>query len=358
MRYDIVNEEATSIIVRNRVFSKIADKIIDANKYVIISDSNVSQLYLEDLENSLLAAGKECFSVVFPEGEKSKSIKIYVKIHQEINSRLDRDSCIIALGGGVTGDLAGFVAATYLRGIKFVQIPTTLLAMVDSSIGGKLGINFMGLKNNIGIFKNPDQIFIDPELLISLERKDFINGLSEVVKYAIIKDLGLFEFLKENRSQILCRNTNILAAMIESCVMTKVNIVEKDYKESGERKILNFGHTIGHALEAYLDYDISHGEAVSIGMIAASSIARKLSYIDDNTFIIIRDFIKSFNLPIFLSDKYIRFPNEDMYNLIKRDKKVIDGNILFVLPTQIGYGVCTDEATKRDIFESLDFIKN
>src|ERR1051325_9761393 len=239
----------------------------------ILSDSHVDKRFGRAAEKSLRAAGFEPISIVVPAGEVSKSLVTVQRCYDQLAAhRLERKSFIVALGGGVVGDLAGFVAATYLRGIPFVQVPTTLLAQVDSSVGGKVGVNLKAGKNLVGAFYQPKLVLCDLETLTSLPPREYRAGLAEVIKYGIIYDAALFRRLERDLSRLLEREASILAAVVGRCCEIKSEVVRQDETESGLRAILNFGHTIGHALEAISHYGTYlHGEPISLGQVAAAT---------------------------------------------------------------------------------------
>ena len=239
-----------------------------------VTDANVSRLYAKDLQHACDDVGIDSALFEVPAGEETKSIDIYYAlIGALLESGIKRNGLIIALGGGVVGDLAGFAAATVLRGVEFIQVPTSLLAQVDSSVGGKVGIDHAAGKNLIGAFHQPSFVLIDPTVLRTLPEIEFRNGLAEVVKIAAALDADFFRLLERNTSRIARTNARFLAEVIHRAVSLKAAVVEKDEREAGLRKSLNLGHTIGHAIEATSDFRIKHGEAVSIGLVAESQLA-------------------------------------------------------------------------------------
>ena len=302
---------------------------------VIISDTLVSRLYLPTLKKSLARAGFAVRTIVIPRGEKEKSLRRAEKIYSQlIRWNIGRDSTIVALGGGVVGDLAGFVAATYLRGVQFVQVPTTLLAQVDSSVGGKVGVNHPSAKNMIGAFYQPSLVIAATCTLSTLPVRELICGLGEVVKYGIILDKRFFYYSGANRGKALRHDPAVLASMIKRSCELKAYVVSKDEKETHLRAILNFGHTVGHAMEQQGKYTIlKHGEAVLYGMIAETIIAAELSMIPPHTADEIIRSIRSFPLPD-LSKLSLR--SGDIYSIMRKDKKSKNGVIRAVLPTAIG----------------------
>ncbi|MHB1049432.1 MAG: 3-dehydroquinate synthase [Bacteroidota bacterium] len=302
---------------------------------VIISDTLVSRLYLPTVKKSLVRAGCTVHTIVIPRGEKEKSLRRAEKIFSQlVRWNIGRESTIVALGGGVVGDLSGFIAATYLRGVKFVQIPTTLLAQVDSSVGGKVGINHPSAKNMIGAFYQPSLVIADIRTLATLPVRELICGMGEVVKYGIILDKKFFHFTASNREKALRHDVTVLASMVHRSCELKALIVSKDEREAHLRAILNFGHTIGHAIEQRGKYKIlKHGEAVLYGMIAETSIAAELSMIPHRTANEIIQLILSFPLPD-LSRLSMR--GNEMLSVMMKDKKSRNGTIRAVLPTAIG----------------------
>jgi len=265
-----------------------------ARHYIVITDSNVSSLYREELLTALKNVNLNVDLIEFPAGEISKNTDTVLTIIKKlINLGADRNSALIALGGGVTGDMTGFIASIYMRSIPYIQIPTTLMAQVDSSIGGKTGIDLPEGKNLLGAFFQPKSVFIDLQFLKTLPDEEFMNGLSEIVKYGIIDDMELFNILERETENIKSRSMDLLELMVERSCKIKKGIVEIDEMDMGVRRILNFGHTIGHAIEAESGYMIPHGNAVSIGMIASARISEKLNYLSSEDRNRIEHLIKS-----------------------------------------------------------------
>lgn len=306
-------------------------KYVKNKKFMLITDSNVNKLYSERVINSLKENGLSVNLVVIPAGEKYKNIEQAKKIYKEcIKNELHRDSSIIALGGGVISDLAGFAAATYMRGVPLVNIPTTLVGQTDAAIGGKTGINFEA-KNIIGSFYQPKLVIIDPNFLKTLPEAEIKNGLAEIVKYSVIKDANLFGFLERNKQKIMELDKNSLLKVISRCCLIKARIAGKDEKENSVRAILNYGHTIGHAIERISDYKIPHGKAVAIGMAKEAKIARMLGLLDEKHERRITELISKYNLA-----EDIQIKKNDILNAVGLDKKVLNEKIRFVLPVKIG----------------------
>jgi 3-dehydroquinate synthase len=302
----------------------------------IISDSKVAPLFGRQVKVSLGRAGIEAELVVVPAGEVSKSLKSVEKCYDRLAAhRLERQSFIVALGGGVVGDLAGFVAATYLRGIPFVQVPTTLLAQVDSSVGGKVGVNLKAGKNLVGAFHQPRLVLCDLDTLRTLPIREYRAGLAEVIKYGIIYDADLFDRLERDLEKLLRRDPKVLAGVIARCCEIKADVVAQDETESGLRAILNFGHTIGHALEAISHYGkYLHGEAISIGQVAAAKLSGEILGLAGQDIERIEKLFHRAGLPTnFALNQGQR---KKLFAAMKLDKKVSAGEIKFVLARRIG----------------------
>jgi 3-dehydroquinate synthase len=302
----------------------------------IITDANVARHYSADIQKTLRRAGFDPALVTVPPGEKSKTLRCVESCFDKLAAhRLERKSFVIALGGGVVGDLAGFVAATYLRGIPFVQVPTTLLAQVDSSVGGKVGVNLKAGKNLIGAFHQPRFVLCDLQTLRTLPSREFRAGLAEVIKYGIIYDAALFQTLERQMSKLLKQQPAALAQIVARCCEIKAEVVSQDETESGLRAILNFGHTIGHALEAISGYGkFLHGEAIAIGQVAAARISARLSGLKDSDADRIETLFRQAGLPTHIRLNRSQFPR--LVEAMLLDKKVSGGDINFVLAERIG----------------------
>lgn len=300
----------------------------------IITDANVKRLYAHHFTASLLNVGVEVLLLAFPVGEASKNFELVNSLHtQLLENGVRRDSLIVALGGGVVGDVAGYVAATVLRGIKYIQVPTTLLAQVDSSIGGKVGIDHPLGKNLIGAFHQPVAAFIDPLVLRTLPEREFRSGLAEVVKIAVALDKSLFRFLEQNAVQVRKRNLEVLTELITRSVRLKAAVVEKDENETGLRKALNLGHTIGHAVERASNYKLRHGEAVAIGLAAESRIARDMGLLGQSDFERLLRLIHALKLPT----SFPRLKDKQAFlSALAADKKSVGTSQKFVLLKRIG----------------------
>ncbi|MBD3190994.1 MAG: 3-dehydroquinate synthase [Candidatus Heimdallarchaeota archaeon] len=349
--------ENYSIFIRKGLFNEIAKICNVGNRYLIICDSNIHQLFANRLKQLFDAENKECSILSFPAGEENKQLKTFCELQEQIALSLDRQSCVLAFGGGVTGDLAGFVASTYMRGIPFVQIPTSLLAMIDSSVGGKVGVNTSKGKNCVGVFTNPSKVFIDPLLLTTLPKENFVEGLAEAVKHGLIESRDYFDFLLKNSSSIQNLEMNFLTKLIFDSISIKLSFVQQDEKEAGRRKMLNFGHTVGHALEELIGYgNISHGQAVSIGMVAAAFLSWKRGMISRQQVNLIEHGLTKLELPISLRELDLHCSPECVYEFILHDKKTIGNQITFILLQDIGKATIITDVTKEEILEMVHYV--
>ncbi|MBU0679527.1 MAG: 3-dehydroquinate synthase [Verrucomicrobia bacterium] len=301
---------------------------------LIVSDSNVDPLYGDACEASLSEAGVTAKRVVIPAGESSKSESEIFKLYDEaLEVPLDRKSFIVALGGGVVGDIAGYAAASYLRGITLVQVPTSLLAMVDSAVGGKTGINLPQGKNLIGAFHQPALVLVDSDTLATLPRREFVAGMAEVVKYGIIWDAELFALLEANMGKLIEERGGLLDQVIARCCEIKAEVVRQDEREGGLRAILNFGHTLGHALEQVSGYGkFLHGEAIAVGMVFAAELSVRHHGLDAGDAARIRRLLQSCDLPVSVSD----YSWEELRSAMTLDKKTVGKALRFVLAGAIG----------------------
>jgi 3-dehydroquinate synthase len=302
----------------------------------VITDANVGKHYAKAALKSLAAAGFEPFLITVPAGENSKRIAMVENCYDQLAAhRLERKSFIVALGGGVVGDLAGFVAATYLRGIPFVQVPTTLLAQVDSSVGGKTGVNLKAGKNLVGAFYQPRQVLCDLAAFKTLPKREYISGLAEVIKYGIIYDAKLFGQLERNLPKLLQRDPATLAAVVARCCEIKAEVVGQDETESGLRAILNFGHTIGHGIENSFGYGkFLHGEAIAIGQVAAAKLSQQILGLPANDAVRIEKLFVQAGLPV--SIQLTVAQRKKLFAAMLLDKKVNGGEVKFVLAEKIG----------------------
>jgi 3-dehydroquinate synthase len=324
-------------------------KCLPRESCAIISDSNVAPLFADRVKRGLTSAGFKPTLITIPAGEKSKTIEQAGAIcDQMIAGGLDRQSFVIGLGGGVIGDISGFVAAIYHRGIPHVQIPTTLLAMVDSSIGGKTGVNTAAGKNLIGAVHHPSLVIDDVDVLRTLPRREFNQGFAEIIKHAIIADAEMFAALKEKKAI----DALALQSLIRRNIEIKSKIVARDERDrTGERAILNFGHTVGHGIERAGDYqEFLHGEAVSLGIVAACAISIKKAGLPRDQRDAIVDLLRRFDLPTQLPRD---FPREKIFEALAYDKKFESGNIRFVVTPRIGSAHLSSDVTLDDIHEAV-----
>ena len=317
-----------------RHFRKLLRGQSSWSKVFVITDCNVSPLFGRHLLSDLVIGGVDAWLIDFPAGEQSKNADVVNVLHSTLLEHgVRRDSLIIALGGGVVGDVAGYVAATVLRGIRYIQVPTTLLAQVDSSVGGKVGIDHPLGKNLIGAFHQPSEVYIDPLVLQTLPEREYKSGLAEVVKIAAALDVPFFRFLEKNATSINKRNAKTLSNLIERSVRLKAAVVEKDEYETGLRKVLNLGHTIGHAVEAASNYRLLHGEAVAIGLVAESRIARDMGLLSTKDFARLLHLMHRLGLQMSfpkLKDK------QRFLSALSVDKKSVGAETKFVLLRRIG----------------------
>ena len=307
-----------------------------ADRCAIITDRNVGRHFGRAVQRSLKQAGFNAPLIAIPPGERVKNLKVVHNCYDQLAAyRLERKSFIIALGGGVVGDVAGFVAATYLRGIPFVQVPTTLLAQVDSSVGGKVGVNLVAGKNLVGAFHQPRLVLCDLGALKTLPSREYRAGLAEVIKYGIIYDAALFKRLERDMPKLIRGDEKVLAEVIARCCEIKAEVVSQDETEGGLRAILNFGHTIGHALEAISKYDqYLHGEAIAIGQVAAARLSSRILGLPELDVERIRKLFAEAGLPT--SVKMASAKSKKLFAAMRVDKKVVGGEIKFVLARRIG----------------------
>ena len=322
--------------------------LVKGRQAAVITDSNVGPLYAEIVQQSLQQQGFDVTVVTIPAGEQSKSWDNAEKILTILlEKKFHRDACVIALGGGVIGDLSGFVASVYQRGIAFFQIPTSLLAQVDSSVGGKVAVNHALGKNMIGSFYQPRLVLIDMQTLQTLEQRHWQNGLSEVVKYGAIYDASFYAFLKEHAAKLLQRDLEAGAEMIATCCRLKAEVVALDEKEGGVRAHLNFGHTIGHGLELAGHYrGYLHGEAVAVGMVLAARYAAQQGVCGAEVEAELKDLLQQFSLPV-TADRNLS--QGEVLEGMLLDKKVQDGQLVFILPEKIGHVKIVKGIPQEDI---------
>ncbi|MFV0342029.1 MAG: 3-dehydroquinate synthase [Anaerocolumna sp.] len=333
---------------------EILETLCSENKKVcVVTDTTVGKHYLNTLTDFLAPMFKFVDSFVFPAGEDSKNLSVVTELYEKlINAHFDRKDILIALGGGVVGDLTGFCAATYLRGIQFIQMPTSLLAMVDSSIGGKTGVDFMSYKNMVGAFHQPSAVYMNLSTLLSLDDQQYYSGFGEIIKHGLIKDANYYTWLMDNKEELLSRNLEVLKEMVYRSCLIKKEVVEKDPKELGDRALLNFGHTIGHAVEKLMDFKLLHGECVSVGIVAASYISLLRNNITQVEYEDIKNTLLSFYLPIQVSG----LDPEDILKVMSHDKKVEGDKVKFILLNRIGDSRMDTSVTREELIQAINSI--
>lgn len=328
---------------------KLLRKTVHGRSIAVVTNSKVLKLYGKKCISFLRRSGYRTITVTLPDGEKYKTIDYVKKIYDElIKNRFDRADAILALGGGVTGDMAGFAAATYMRGIDFVQMPTTLLAQVDSSVGGKTGVDYSGGKNIIGSFYQPKIVIADISTLLSLSAREFRCGIAEVIKYGLIRSASLFNYLEKTADKILTRKQVALEKIVTDSCRIKAKIVSEDERESGVRAILNMGHTFGHAIETALNFrKLKHGEALAIGLVMASRLSYSIGLIKAENVKRVHNLIARYGLPTSLPRN---LQPEDIIKGMSHDKKIKSGKRRFIVIDKIGRAdIRTDLADKEII---------
>ncbi len=322
---------------------------------LIVTDTNVGPLYGAWLQSLLQEAGLKTAMAVIPAGESSKSLKQADELYtRAIELGLDRKSPIFALGGGVVGDLAGFIAATYMRGVPFVQVPTSLLAQVDSSVGGKVAVNHQLGKNLIGAFYQPQAVFMELNVMKTLPEREMATGLGEVIKYGVIYDKDFFRYLEERQRKIIAREPAEITHIIARSCEIKAAVVSQDEQEAGLRRILNFGHTIAHAVEKETGYTrYNHGEAVAIGMAGAADISRQLGLITEDEVQRLEALITAYKLPLQAESVTV----DAMYGDIFHDKKTVGGRVNWVLMESIGQVGCRNDVPESVVRSAMDKCK-
>ena len=349
-----LGDRSYPIIIDDGCLQNIGEALRPQNigkRYGIVADDMVAGLYGDAVLASFIKAGVDAELLVFSHGEAHKTLQTIGDLAGKL-ARLgfDRQDALIGLGGGVAGDIAGFLASSYMRGIPFVQLPTTLLAQVDSSVGGKTGVDIPEGKNLVGAFYQPKAVFIDISVLQTLPRQEFLGGLAEVIKYGIIRDGSFFQFLDDNRQGILDLDPELINKTVHTCCQIKSAVVSEDEREGGMRRILNYGHTIGHAVEGASDYTLIHGLAVSVGMAAAARLAvlnDLLSQEDCNAII---NILKAYDMPTQVPKTLDRVR---IKRYLLTDKKTVGGKVFYVLPTTIGKTVITDKVTEQQVDQVL-----
>ncbi len=344
-------------IVLSASFDGLAEETerlnVKERKICIVTDSTVADLYLKPVKEILSGCCRRVTEFVFPAGEEHKNLDTVRKLYESlILEHFDRSDLLVALGGGVTGDLCGYGAATYLRGISFIQIPTTLLSQVDSSIGGKTGVDFDSYKNMVGAFHMPRLVYTNVSTLLTLPDEQFSSGMGEIVKHGLIKDKAYYQWLSENSSSIWDRDPDVCLQMILRSDQIKKDVVEKDPMEKGERALLNFGHTLGHAIEKLMNFQMFHGHCVGLGVLAAAAISRQRGYILPEETDQIEAVLEAFHMPVRLASLDV----EAVLNATKNDKKMDGDKIKFILLKEIGSAYIERNVTREEMRDGLKAI--
>lgn len=328
-------------------------EVIHPSTITVVTDTHVAPLYLESVKEKLSAIAP-IYTYIFEAGEKSKHLETVMHLYDTlIEHQVDRSGLIVALGGGVVGDLAGFVASSYMRGVPFIQIPTTIVAQNDSSIGGKVGVDYLNHKNMIGAFYQPKLVYTNISTLKTLPRREFISGLAEVLKHSLVKNPNFYDYLMENKDKILTQDEITLLEMTYESCRIKCSVVEEDAKESNLRRILNFGHTLGHALETVSDFSILHGECVAYGIVMAAYISYNRGMITLEVLEKVNKLISEYELLKPLPD----FLDEEVLKHVLFDKKKAHGKVAFILLKAIGEVEIVQDVTEEEMKKALIYIK-
>lgn len=324
---------------------------IHGKQVMIVSNETVAPLYLQGYQTALEQAGKQVARCVLPDGEQYKNIETLNLIFDALlSARFNRDCTVLALGGGVVGDMAGFAAASFQRGVDFVQVPTTLLSQVDSSVGGKTGINHPLGKNMIGAFKQPTVVMADMSQLNTLPDRELSAGLAEIIKYALLGDIEFLSWLEQHMDALVQRDPVLLAEAVYRSCAHKARIVAADEHERGDRALLNLGHTFGHAIEAYMGYGIwLHGEAVAAGMVMAADLSQRQGWISESDVARVRHIVAKAKLPVQCPE----IPVEEFLSLMAHDKKVLSGQLRLILFKQLGQAVITREFDQHNLEQTI-----
>ncbi len=338
-------------------FENLAEEIARlgflGHRLCVVTDSNVAPLYLEEVKSELGRKFSNVSSFVIPAGEQNKTLDQVKKLYEHlILNHFDRKDCLIALGGGVIGDMTGFSAATYLRGIDFVQVPTTLLSQVDSSIGGKTGVDFDSYKNMVGAFHMPRLVYMNLSVLHTLTQEQFSCGMGEILKHGLIKNKEYFAWCMEHSDQIQKRDYDTLLSMIMESCKIKRDVVEKDPTEKGDRALLNFGHTLGHAVEKLKDFQLLHGQCVAIGCVAAMKLSAMRGMISPKEVDMVKECFRKFHLPVSVDG----ITGTDIVAVSKSDKKMEAGKIKFVLLREIGNAYVDKTVADEELLEAAEYI--
>ncbi len=343
--YDIVVENSFE-----NLLGELASLDVTKRRICIVTESKVAGIYLEEVKKIVEKTCRETHVFIFPEGEENKNLQTVNDLYQYlIQHEFDRKDMLLALGGGVTGDLTGFTAATYLRGIDFVQVPTSLLSQVDSSIGGKTGVDYQSYKNMVGAFYMPKLVYINTRTIHTLDDRQFTSGMGEIIKHGLIRDKEYYQWMKEKKERILAREDEIMAQLILGSCKIKRDVVQEDPKEQGIRAYLNFGHTLGHSVEKLMDFRLTHGECVGIGAVIAAAMSWKRGFISEEEYEDIRELFAYFNFPKLPQELKI----EEIVEATRHDKKMEHGSIKFILLTKLGQAGIYKDVTEADMVRAL-----
>lgn len=348
------NEVHCYDIVIERGFDAIIDELDRLNikgiKLCIVTDSNVGPIYADKLKSILEKTGNSVYVFTIPAGEENKKLNVVETVYTYlIEQHFERRDMLVALGGGVVGDLAGFTAATYLRGIDFIQVPTSLLAQVDSSIGGKTGVDFAKYKNMVGAFHMPRLVYINIDTLSTLSTRLFNSGFGEIIKHGLIKEKNYFDYLDVNYEHIKALEPEYIMEVVYRSCLIKADVVNHDPTEKGERALLNFGHTLGHAVEKLMNFSLYHGECVGLGMICASYISKERGLISEDDYELIRNMLKKYGFPT-------RVEGLDIFSILevsKSDKKMENGVVKFILLKELGCAFIDKTVTYDEMTQAL-----
>jgi 3-dehydroquinate synthase len=345
----------TEIVVGRGLADRIPallDEQVGAPLYAVVSDARVAELYGRDLRDALRDAGADAELLTFPAGESSKTPRRWQDLVEEFGELgLGRDGCVLAMGGGVTGDLAGFAAASYARGIPLVQVPTSLLAMIDAAIGGKTGVDLRAGKNLAGAFHDPVLVIVDPAFLKTLPERELRTGLAEAVKHGAIADADYFAALEDSAAAILRGSESAVDRLVAGSIRIKTDVVDRDARESGERAILNFGHTVGHGIEWVTGYAVPHGQAVAMGVLAEAEIGTRIGVTEPGTADRLRGILQTLGLPVRLP-RHVDPP--EVIRAARADKKAREGRVRYALIERIGASARTDDGRWTHAVDDAD----
>ncbi len=357
-RLDVKKDGSFCYAIRfEKDFAYLAEEVaalgFQGHKLCVVTDSNVAPLYLEAVKSELGKAFEQVFDFVIPAGEQNKTLDNVKKLYEHlIINHFDRKDCLIALGGGVIGDMTGYAAATYLRGIDFIQVPTTLLSQVDSSIGGKTGVDFDSYKNMVGAFHMPRLVYMNLSVLNTLSEEQFSCGMGEILKHGLIKNQEYFAWCMENADKIQARDYETLLYMIKESCKIKRDVVEKDPTEKGDRALLNFGHTLGHAVEKLKNFEMLHGQCVAVGAVAAMKLSAMRGNLPEKDVEYVEKCFESFGLPI----RAEGITAEEILQVSKSDKKMEAGKIKFILLHEIGNAYVDKTVTDTELMEASNYL--